>query len=487
VADPTPAHSRLRTERRRVRAALRRLAERPRVAAVVRRLQPRSVRTRTTLAATASVAVVLLIASAAVLLLLRTTLERTVETGAREQAQAVARLADQGHLTDTLPLDHGTDFIQVVDAHGQVVAASQNIAGRPVLTTADPRNGHFSYNLGELGDEHHQRVTTLTTSTPTGPVTIHVGASLRTADTAEDLATAALATLSALLLLTVAFLTWRAAGRALRPVEAIRAEVDAISDRALDRRVPDPRSDDEIARLADTMNAMLERLEAAGARQRRFIADASHELRSPLAVLRTQLEVALTHPDPEVRADLVTGALQDTERLQALATDLLLLARLDAGHDRPEQTVDLTELVHTTVRSRGTEQHPVSVQATTEVTVSGNPLWLGRLLTNLLDNAQRHAKHHITVHLDVDLMPGQAVLDVSNDGPPIDPADREKIFERFTRLDDARSRDDGGTGLGLPIARDIAAVHGGILTLVNTPGATTFRTTLPTTTPTAGM
>ncbi|MFG2909126.1 sensor histidine kinase [Kitasatospora sp. NPDC048286] len=465
----------------RVRAAGRRhLARHPRLAALVDRLTPRSVRARTTLAACLSVAVVLAVASAAVILLLRANLVRTVETGAREQAQAVARLAGEGRLTNPLPLDHGTDFIQVVDADGHVVAASQNLAGHPAIAPGGRRAGHDTFDLGALGDEHHQRVTTLTADTPTGPVTVHVGASLRTVDTAEDLATAALAALSGLLLLTVGALTWRATGRALRPVEAIRAEVAAIGDRDLDRRVPGPRSDDEIARLADTMNAMLERLEAAGARQRRFIADASHELRSPLAVLRTQLEVALTHPDPGVRNDLVSGALQDTERLQALATDLLLLARLDAtGHDWPHEPVDLADLVRTTVAARGSEPHPVTVHASTPVTVHGNPLWLGRLLTNLLDNGQRHARHHVTVSLHVDGATGHALLDVSNDGPPIGPADREKIFERFTRLDDARSRDDGGTGLGLPIARDIAAVHGGTLTVLDTPGTATFRTRIP--------
>ncbi|WP_405015118.1 sensor histidine kinase [Kitasatospora sp. NBC_01539] len=431
-------------------------------------------------------AVVLLAASAAVLVLLRVNLEHTVETGAREQALVVARLAAEGHLPGQLPLDHGTDFVQVVDADGRVVAASQNLSGRPALAPTGTADGHDTYNLGDLGEEHHQRVTTVTTTTPAGPLTIRVGASLRTADTAEDLTTVALAALSGLLLLTVGALTWRAAGHALRPVEAIRAEVAAIGDRDLDRRVPDPRSDDEIARLADTMNAMLERLEAAGARQRRFIADASHELRSPLAVLRTQLEVAIKHPDPGVRADLVEGALQDTERLQSLATDLLLLARLDAaGNERSAEAVDLTELVHTTVRTRGAERHPVTVRTPAEVTVPGNPLWLGRLLTNLLDNAQRHARHGVTVHLDTDGTSGRAVLDVTNDGPPIAPDDREKIFERFARLDDARSRDDGGTGLGLPIARDIAAVHGGSLTVLDAPGATTFRTTLPTALPTA--
>ncbi|MEU1424143.1 ATP-binding protein [Kitasatospora sp. NPDC005751] len=488
MADPTagPAPRRPAAYRR-ARTALGRLLGHPRTVALLDRLAPRSVRTRTTAAACLSVAVVLAVASAAVILLLRVNLERTVETGAREQAQAVARLATDGHLGNPLPLDHGTDFIQVVDANGTVVAASQNLAGHPALTPAGHREGHDTFNLGALGDEHHQRVTTVTAATPTGPATVHVGASLRTADAAEDLTTGALAALSTVLLLTVGALTWRATGRALRPVEAIRAEVAAIGDRDLDRRVPDPRSDDEIARLAGTMNAMLERLEAAGTRQRRFIADASHELRSPLAVLRTQLEVALTHPDAEVRADLVAGALQDTERLQSLATDLLLLARLDAGgHHHPDEPVRLTELVRTTARAYGPEPHPVVLDAPDEITVTGNALWLGRLLTNLLDNARRHARHRVTVRLFEDSATGYAVLDVSNDGPRIDPADRERIFERFTRLDDARSRDDGGSGLGLSIARDIATVHGGTLTVLDTPDTTTFRTRLPGASPEPG-
>ncbi|MFE7530553.1 ATP-binding protein [Kitasatospora sp. NPDC057542] len=476
MADRTPARIRA--------AARRRLARHPRLVALTARLAPRSVRARTTFAACLSVAVVLATASAAVILLLRANLERTVETGAREQAQAVARLATDGHLTSPLPLDHGTDFIQVVDAHGRVVAASQSLAGHPAAAPIDHQDGHDTFNLGARGDEHHQRVTTITATTPTGPVTIHVGASLRTVDAAEDLTTAALAALSAVLLLTVGALTWRSTGRALRPVEAIRAEVASIGDRDLDRRVPEPRSDDEIARLAGTMNAMLERLEAAGVRQRRFIADASHELRSPLTVLRTQLEVARAHPDPDVRNDLVAGALEETERLQALATDLLLLARLDAtGHDWPHEPVDLTELVRATVAARGTEPHPVTVHTPGPVIIHGNPQWLRRLLTNLLDNAQRHARHHITVRLDLDpdldKAAGRALLDVANDGPPIEPADQEKVFERFARLDDARSRDDGGAGLGLPIARDIAAVHGGTLTVPDTPGTATFRTSLP--------
>ncbi|WP_380282209.1 ATP-binding protein [Kitasatospora purpeofusca] len=466
--------------RRRAAASLGRLAARPRIAALITRIAPGSVRTRTTLAACVSVAVVLLVASAAVLLLLRVDLERSVEAGAREQAQVVGRLAADGRLPNPIPLDHGSDFIQVTDATGAVVAASQNLSGRPALAPAGTADGHDTFDLAALGDEHHQRVTTLTADTPRGAVTIRVGASLHTADTAEDLTTAALAALSGLLVATVGVVTWRATGRALRPVEAIRSEVAAIGDRDLDRRVPEPGSDDEIASLAHTMNAMLDRLEAAGVRQRRFIADASHELRSPLAVLRTQLEVAHTHPDPAVRADMVAGALQDTDRLQSLATDLLLLARLDStGHDRPQEEVDLAELVRTTVEARSRQRPAVTLDLGGHAATSGHPMWLGRLLTNLLDNAQRHARTAVAVRLAFDPAAGQAVIDVTNDGPAIAPADREKVFERFTRLDDARSRNDGGTGLGLPIARDIATVHGGTLTVADTADGCTFRVRLP--------
>jgi signal transduction histidine kinase len=199
--------------------------------------------------------------------------------------------------------------------------------------------------------------------------------------------------------------------------------------------------------------------------------------------------VALTHPDPDVRVELVEGALEDTERLQALATDLLFLARLSGATgsgsgtgsgtgaaDRPSDPVDLGALVAATVRTRGRERRPVELELAPEVVVPGNHLWLTRLVTNLLDNAQRHAGTSVGVRVRAD--DGEAVLEVRNDGPAIDPADRERIFERFTRLDDARSRDHGGAGLGLPIARDIAHHHGGTLAVIDAEG-TTFQARLP--------
>ncbi|MEU9079343.1 HAMP domain-containing sensor histidine kinase [Kitasatospora sp. NPDC004745] len=439
-------------------------------------------RARATAAAGTVLAAALALAGAGLLATVRADLVASAASATRQQAETVAQLAAQGRLTPVLHAGHGTDFLQAVDAHGTVLAASPDLSGRPALTAARRAGSHTTHDVDPLHDHHRQRLTAVTTDTPDGPVTVYAGTSLRAADEALDTTRAALAVGCPLLLLTGVVVTWRVTGHALRPVEAIRAEVDAITGQDLHRRVPEPGTADEIARLAATMNAMLDRLEDTGRRQRRFIADASHELRSPLAVLRTQLEVADTHPDPAVRAELVHGALQDTDRLQGLATDLLLLARLDAGggaEERPRQRTDLTGLVAATVLGRPAGAHRRTTDLAPGVAVDGVPLWLGRLLTNLLDNADRHAAGAVHVRLAADPGRGVAVLDVEDDGPGIPPADHERVFERFTRLDDARSRDEGGSGLGLSIARDIARHHGGTLAVVPAPSGTRLRAELP--------
>ncbi|MFD4537746.1 ATP-binding protein [Kitasatospora sp. NPDC058397] len=469
----------------RLLAVLRRLPtppRRPGLPRPLRRFVPRSVRARATAAAGTVLAAALALAGAGLLTALHADLVASAASATRQQAESVAQLAVQGRLTPVLHAGHGTDFLQAVDAHGTVLAASPNLAGRTALTAAHRTGSRTTDDIDPLYDHHRQRLTAVTADTPGGPVTVYAGASLRAADEALDTTQAALAVACPLLLLIGVVVTWRVTGHALRPVEAIRAEVDAITGRDLHRRVPEPGTADEIARLAATMNAMLDRLEASGRRQRQFIADASHELRSPLAVLRTQLEVADTHPDPAVRAELVHGALQDTDRLQSLATDLLLLARLDAGggaEDRPRQRIDLTALVAATVLGRPAGPHRRTTDLAPAVAVEGIPLWLGRLLTNLLDNADRHAAGAVHVRLAADRARGVAVLDVEDDGPGIPPADRERVFERFTRLDDARSRDEGGSGLGLPIARDIARHHGGTLAVTPTPSGARLTATLP--------
>ncbi|MGW3104306.1 sensor histidine kinase [Streptomyces sp. NPDC001100] len=284
--------------------------------------------------------------------------------------------------------------------------------------------------------------------------------------------------------LLVAGATWFAAGRVLRPVEAIRADFAEFSARHLDRRVPVPRTGNEIARLAVTMNATLDQLQTAVDRQRRFTADASHELRTPLACLRTELELALNRPESADWPQVVGAAHDDTIRLQTLTENLLLLARLDAEHAEgrawPGAPVDLTDLVREEIARRPPTRPTLHVVTDAgPLLVPGRHALIARVLANLLDNAERHASSTVTVRLSQDAGCREAVLDVEDDGPGIPAPDRARIFERFTRLDDARARDTGGFGLGLAIAHDVATLHNGTLTLAPPDGSTRFTLRLP--------
>jgi signal transduction histidine kinase len=274
---------------------------------------------------------------------------------------------------------------------------------------------------------------------------------------------------------------WWATGRVLRPVEAIRREVADITEHDLARRVPVPSARNEITRLATTVNATLDRLQTAVDENRRFVADASHELRSPIAALRAELEIAHTYPDLSDWRAVVDGALQDTYRLQQLATDLLLLARLDHAPTATAgaEIVDLAAVVlDETSRRRTRSGITIAVELDDRpAVVQGSRALLARLLGNLLDNAERHADDHIMVRLTT--TGTAALLDVIDDGPGIPPEDRERIFERFTRLDHARTRDLGGTGLGLPIARRIATHHHGTLHVTDHAHGTRFTATIP--------
>ncbi|MFD3542373.1 sensor histidine kinase [Streptomyces sp. NPDC058662] len=436
----------------------------------MRRVWPTTVRARATAGACAVVAVALGLASFTLLNLLEANLLRAAQSDARRQAETVAQLAAAGRLDRVRAPARGVDFIQVVGADGRVLFASLNLVGAPPLPPPGPGvpGGRFHTWTGRpLDGEHRQRVVQVVTDTPDGPATVYAGASLRDVDAADDTTAAALAVGVPLLLATVGLVTWRVTGRALRPVEAIRAEVAGISDRDLHRRVPVPATRDEVAHLAQTMNATLDRLEASGARQRQFIADASHELRSPITVVRTQLEVALAVRDPELWPELIGGALEDIERLQHLAADLLLLARIDAAQPVAAVRLDLTALVCEAARTRAGDRVPVHLSLEPGVEVTGTGLWLSRIVTNLVGNARQYAESRVDVTLRTTGSAAgarTAVLEVVDDGPGIPAADRERVFERFTRLDDSRSRDHGGAGLGLAIARDLAAHHGGTLT-----------------------
>jgi len=272
---------------------------------------------------------------------------------------------------------------------------------------------------------------------------------------------------------TVAVTTWAATGRALRPVEAVRAEVAAIAGGSLHRRVPRPPGGDEITRLADTMNGMLARLEEAARRQRRFVADASHELRSPLASARTQLEVALRASAGD--AAVLRGVLEEHHRLERLTADLLRLARLEGGAAPGAAEVDLDELIAEEAARLGTQVDDRQVLAGR---VAGDRQQLASVVRNLLDNAARHARQRVAVALwERD---GRVHLVVDDDGPGVPPADRERVFERFLRLDEARDRARGGSGLGLAIVRAVVTAHDGTVRVEDAPaGGARLRVILP--------
>ncbi|WP_282779457.1 MULTISPECIES: ATP-binding protein [unclassified Nocardia] len=310
-----------------------------------------------------------------------------------------------------------------------------------------------------------------------GDVTVTADASTQSIREATTATTRLLLVAAPLLLLLVAASTWFATGRALRPVEAIRGEFARLTAQNLGRRVPVPRTGDEIARLAATLNDTLSRLEQATRRERQFVADASHELRSPLANVRTPLEVAARYPDRADWPDVAAGALEDLDRLEALITDLLTLARLDTGPELPLTPLDLGELVREVTERRPPGPTTWTVAVDDDTVVAGHRTHLARLLTNLLDNADAHAASSATLRLHA--TDGHAVLDVRDDGPGIPPAERERVFERFARLDTARTRAAGGTGLGLALARDIATLHGGTLTVADSERGAHIRLRLP--------
>lgn len=260
-----------------------------------------------------------------------------------------------------------------------------------------------------------------------------------------------------ILTLLVAAIGWVLASRSLRPVRSITEQAATISGGTLDARVPVPATGDEIATLASTVNEMLDRLENDDRRRRQFISDASHELRSPVAVMRNEAEVAIAHPDQADAAGLAEAMSLESARLSTIIDDLLALARHDEGVPVASNEVDLDDIVLT--EARRTRRVPVDAKQVSAGRVTGRADELARMVGHLLDNAARHADAHIAVSLGTE--GDEVVLRVDDDGPGVPPADRERVFERFARLDAARSRDHGGAGLGLAVVAGIAERTGG--------------------------
>jgi signal transduction histidine kinase len=434
-----------------------------------------AVRVRVTVAGVIVVAFALILGGAWVINAHRVSLINGIDTTARLRASDVAATIANGTLTPSLSVTPGDEsVVQVVDAQGKVVAASSNIEGEPRLSTLDPGPAGDTVRTVQhlpVGNSSF-RVVALRAPTGSGSDTVYVAASLGSVDASVRSLIRLLLIGLPILLLLVGGTTWVVSGRALRPVQAIREQVEAIGAEDLHRRVPEPNTGDEVGRLARTMNAMLGRLEDATDRQRRFVADASHELRSPLTGIRARLEVDLAHPDGADWQATEREVLDDAMRLQHLIDDLLALAALDASasdQSAPEP-VDVDEIVldeARRLRSRTTRR--IDTGGVSGAQILGHAEPLARAVRNLLDNAARHARS--TVIITLAESETSVVLTVADDGPGIAPGHQERIFERFTRVDDGRARSVGGTGLGLAITHDVVVSHGGTIAVDNVPGA----------------
>jgi signal transduction histidine kinase len=398
--------------------------------------------------------------------LLGLALERTVDTAAGGTAADVAALAAANQLPDPVPVSAG-QIVQVVDGQGRVRYASINADRLVSLLHPDElaraRAGERLYIDGaRVAVDGPLRVRARAVGDDTVVVARPVAEVYRTFGL---LRTALLLVYPALVVLLAA-LAWRVVGAVLRPVEALRAGAESITGAAATHaadRLPVPASGDEIHRLAVTLNGMLDRLATVRARQRAFVADAAHELRSPLATMRTELEVAQRHG---ITVDLAADLLADVERLSRLVDDLLLLARADDAAAPPpvEPTpVDVACLLAEVAERCRNARVPVTAGSEGPLWTNGTSDALVRAVTNLVDNAVRHAASRVVLTGYAEA--GDVVVEVVDDGPGIPAGERERVFDRFTRLDDARARDDGGSGLGLAIVRELVRRHGGRVAL----------------------
>ncbi|WP_248151836.1 sensor histidine kinase [Microbacterium aoyamense] len=399
-------------------------------------------RSRITLSATLIVALALVLGAVGFYVVLRSSVLGSATASAEARAEEIADRIDGGGTGILSSLDDVAAWVVSGDA---LVAVTDEVEGEVLPTTE---------GLVTIDGEPF----VVASEGLDGDGTLFVGTSVE-----DDLATLGtvtvlLAVAVPLLLVLVAVTTWFVVGRALRPVARIRQEAEGITAERLHRRVPVPDSADEIAALAVTMNGMLDRLDVAAQAQRRFVSDASHELRSPLATIRQHAELAGAHPEATSTAELAEVVRDEGLRLQGIIDALLLLARLDEHAATSSEPVDLDDLALAEVSRLRAAGHDVDGSGIHAGRVQGDARLLGQLVRNLADNAARHARSRIAIGVAV--ADGRVFLTVEDDGAGIPAAERERVFERFVRLDEARARDAGGSGLGLSIVRGIADSSG---------------------------
>ena len=445
-------------------------------------------RPRIAIVAALTVGLALAIGAFVLLALLRSRLDDAATIAATLRARDVASLATADTLPRRLALPgEESALVQVIDANGAVIASTENIEGEPAISNRRPVGATavaFTTLIPALDESNEMRVVALRATVAGQPVTVYAGESLgRAEETVSSITTALLFGLPAVVAV-VAGVTWWGVGRTLRPVRAITTTMAEITTHDLHRRVPEAVTSDEIGQLATTVNHTLARLDTSVERQKRFVADASHELRGPLAALRADLEISVTHPDRTNWVTVANDTLGDVERLQRLTEDLLTLARTDTEISDGYELVDLAEIA---IRLVADVRRPgIALQLhdlDTPATLGGDEDQLRKLVRNLLHNAEEHADTRIDI--TIERQPNLLRLIVADDGPGIPAADRARALEPFVRLDIARTRDTGGTGLGLAIVAGVLTAHRGRIRITDSePHGATIIVELPTDRPT---
>lgn len=444
------------------------------------------VRIRLTILATALLAIALAVAAVIMLFVLHRSLLNSADaaTGARatEIAATVHTESPRGLDSAALMTSKDLDVIQVIDTTGAVVAATMGDRAAPLVPPAASGTRHIVDGARIGVDPAEYRASVIGVSTPTGDVTVVVGAA---EGPINDLVTTVgilFASVFPVILVLLAANTYFLSGRTLRPVERIRAQVAAITISDLSKRVSPPRTSDEIARLATTMNEMLTRLETARVAQLRFVGDASHELRSPLMTIVGMLDLSRT-TNESIDPDTVKAfLLPEARRLQSMVDDLLLLAKADErGIPLHVDDVDLDDLVVNEARRLSQLGTVIVTTRITPIRVRGEHDKLTRAIRNVADNALRYATSAIDLSMTRDDTANVGSITIADDGPGIPTAQRGRVFDRFVRLDTDRQRARGGSGLGLSIVDEIVRAHHGSVVIGDTPsGGTQVTIVLPT-------
>ena len=449
----------------------------------------RGIRLRSTVFVTLTLAVALLIGGVVITTELRSrlteNLDTTLSAAASDRAAALDRGADPSALVST---ELHETLVWIGRGDGTTLAsAGRTMDTEPIvgltaddLGTTSTRTVQYSElddGVPRIGRDELRLAVSGSAGTDTDLVFVVVASETETIDGPVNDVIRLLLFGAPLLLVLVGGLTWFTADRALRPVELIRTSAENVRHHRDGQAISVPATGDEIERLAVTVNEMVARLADADARQRQFVGDASHELKSPLANLRIDIETGETTDEQRTRY------LGQIDRLTDIVNDLLVLAAHDEGQPLRRRPVDLDDVVFDALTAAGRDHHcRIDIDHVSPTRLAGDAAQLRRLVRNLLDNATRHARSQVAVSLSSTT--SEATLHVDDDGAGVAPPARATIFERFARSDSARDRSGGGTGLGLAIVKRTAERHGGTVTVGDSPlGGARFTVTLPITPP----